>query len=282
MRRGFATRASTAETGGRDVRTTGERASRTPASAQGVPQRQSFRRAKRLAGIAGISVAVAVAALGYGLWSSASARTVVDEATAGARPTLVSAVDIRAGDRLADESFEVVDVPRAYRSEAVLDADALEDGRALGRALVDIPAGTPVAASFVTGAQSDGRLSASLEAGKEAVTVAVDAETGLAGQVRMHDEVRVVSVEGASAGSSLLETLCAHARVIAVGDGMDAGEASYSSVTVEVSSDEADAVREAQYAGRVSLVLLAAEDVLEETSSDGALPNDAEGADDRG
>ena len=113
------------------------------------------------------------------------------------------------------------------------------------------------------------RLSAELRAGLQAVTLAVDVETGLAGHVRPYDTVRIVSAEGASAGEAFLETVCERARVVAVGDDATGVQSGSASVTVEVSPEEADAVREAQFAGRVSLVLVAADDAFEEVGADG-------------
>ena len=94
-------------------------------------------------------------------------------------------------------------------------------------------------------------------------------ETGLAGHVRPYDTVRIVSAEGASAGEAFLETVCERARVVAVGDDATSVQSGSASVTVEVSPEEADAVREAQFAGRVSLVLVAADDAFEEVGADG-------------
>lgn len=136
------------------------------------------------------------------------------------------------------------------------------------RALVDIPAGAQISSSLVTGAGGD-RLAAELAAGKQAVTLAVDVEAGLAGHVRPYDTVRIVSVEGASSGEAFLETVCERARVVAVGDDVAGVQSGSASVTVEVSPDEADAVREAQFAGRVSLVLVAADDAVGKAVVDG-------------
>lgn len=266
---------SVAPQGGSRGSASASRSEGRPARAQTVvPQRQTLQHAKSLAAIAGVAVAVALASVGYGAWASVSSRAVVEDATAGTLPVLVAASDIRAGDRISPDSAEIREIPRAYRSEAMLGIGELSNGDVSRRALVDIPAGTPIAASFVTGARGTGRLAAEIAAGKEAVTVGVDAETGIAGHVRPYDEVRIVSAEGASAGASLLETVCERARVVAVGDETSVGEGAYSSVTVEVSHDEANAVREAQYAGRVSLVLLSADDSLdasaEQTEAPGA------------
>lgn len=227
------------------------------------------RRAKRLAAVAAASAAVAFASVAYGLWAHASSSAAVGAATSGAQPTLVAVADIRAGDALTEQTVRLEDVPAAFRSPAALGADALQQGSALGsRALVDIPAGSQITASFVTGS-GGGRLAADLGAGMEAVTIGVDSETGLAGRIRVYDAVRVVSAEGASAGTSLLTTLCDSARVVAVGDEASAAGAPYTSVTVEVDPSQADAVREAQYAGKVSLVLLSAQDALGEGEAHG-------------
>ena len=161
-------------------------------------------------------------------------------------------------------------VPATYRAASALGGEALDaEGLAAGgRAIVDIPAGTQLSSSFVTGMGGD-RLSAELGAGLQAVTLAVDVETGLAGHVRPYDTVRIVSAEGASAGEAFLETVCERARVVAVGDDATSVQSGSASVTVEVSPEEADAVREAQFAGRVSLVLVAADDAFEEVGADG-------------
>lgn len=228
------------------------------------PRKGDTARVKRLAAVVAVSVALAAVSISYGLWSAASSRAAVEHATAGALPTLVAVADIRAGDVLTAEAVEVRDVPASYRTASALGAEALAgEGAVLGgRVLVDIPAGAQLSSSFVTGAGGD-RLSSELGTGKQAVTLAVDVETGLAGHVRPYDVVRIVSAEGASAGEAFLQTVCERARVLAVGDDAEGVQSGSASVTVEVSPDEADAVREAQFAGRVSLVLVAADDALE-------------------
>lgn len=246
-------------------------ADRAKPSAAAKPRPGDTARVKRLATIAAVSVALALTSVAYGLWSAAASRAAVEHATAGALPTLVAAADIRAGDAIAAEAVEVRDVPASYRATSALGGEALDADGAVsgGRALVDIPAGTQLSSSFVTGAGGGDRLSAELGTGMQAVTLAVDVETGLAGHVRPYDTVRIVSAEGASAGEAFLETVCERARVVAIGDDAAGVQSGSASVTVEVSPDEADAVREAQFAGRVSLVLVAADDGFGEATVDG-------------
>ena len=91
----------------------------------------------------------------------------------------------------------------------------------------------------------------------EAVSLSVDDETGVAGQVQPFDTVRVVCVTEAAGGAVDLEELCAAARVLSVGgDGAGEGMA-YSAVTLEVTPEQADAIRLAQTAGRISVQLAA-------------------------
>lgn len=227
-------------------------------------RRKDKEQAKRLSAVASAAVAIALVAVGYGSWAVASSRSAVEEATRGAESVLVAAADVKAGDVLSASSFEVKSIPAAFRAQGALSADALsaQAGVIGGRALVDMPAGAQVTASFVTGAESGDHLAAQIAQGKEAVTLSVDAEAGIAGRVRVYDAVRIVSAEGASAGSAYLSTVCERARVVAVGDGGAEAGSGYSSVTVEVSPDEADAVRAAQYAGRVSLQLVSSLDSL--------------------
>ena len=167
---------------------------------------QDPRRVKSLAAVAAASVAVALVAAAYGTWAALSAQAMVEAASADAQPTLVAAADIRAGDVLAASSLEVRSVPRSLRVQTALGADALEGSASpVGqRALADLPAGTQVTPAAVSGRADGARLSAALAAGRQAVTVAVDAESGLAGQLRPSDRVRVVALEGAASGKGTI------------------------------------------------------------------------------
>lgn len=264
-REGFS-RASTRTLDGRES-WTGDVApdlSAAPTSSRPAAPRQDMRRFKQVALIAALAVAVAVISLVYGVWTAASSRAAVETATAGALPTLVSAADIHAGDIVDSSLIETKDIPQSFRASTALDTNALEiEGQVEGRrALVDIPAGTQITSGFVTGVENGDHLAAQLQSGMEAVTLSVDTETGLAGRVQAYDIVRIVSAESASTDSSLLATVCERARVVATGEGAGSGEGAYTSVTVEVTPSEADAVREAQYVGRVSLLLVSSSDAL--------------------
>lgn len=215
-------------------------------------------RAKTLAGVAAVSVAVALFSAAYGTWAALSAQATVDAAQADTQPALVAATSVRAGDVLEKSSFETKAVPRSLLAQGVYAPEVFEgEASPVGkRALVDIPQGAQITPAVVAGSMGGGYLAAALSPGMQAVTIAVDAEAGLAGQLRPSDRVRVVALDGSAAGEALLATICEDVRVAALDGAMEGGGGGYSSVTIEVSAVQADAVRAAQHAGKVSLVLL--------------------------
>ena len=205
------------------------------------------------------AVTVAVVAVGYGLWQAGASRAAVDQATKGARSVVVTTRDVAAGDPLGADAVQLVEVPQAFRQDDALGADALDGAGSVAgaRALVSIPANTQLSPQMIAGSAADGRLAAQLAAGMEAVSLSVNDETGVAGQVQPFDEVRVVCVTEAAGGAVSLDELCASARVMSVG-GDGAGEgAAYSAITLELTPEQADAVRCAQASGTISVQLVA-------------------------
>lgn len=215
--------------------------------------RQRF---KQMSAVAAASVAVAAMAICFGLWQAGASHSAVAAATDGAVDVAVATSDVKAGDVLDARAFEVRSVPAAWRSSGAVVMDSQAADLVGARALVDISAGTQLCSSFLVRGDADGRLAGIIGEGMEAVSLSVDDQTGVAGQVRAFDKVRVVSVNTVSTGEAASEVLCEAARVLSVG-GDGAGEGSaYSAVTIEVDSAQADSIRVAQQAGTVSLQLL--------------------------
>ena len=209
------------------------------------------RRSKQMSAVVAAAVAVSCVSVGFALWQSAASQSAVDQATRQSEPVWVTTRDVKAGELMGADALE------AYRSSAALSAQGSDAHDVSGaRALVDLPAGSQLCADFVAGAGSDGRLAAQVGAGMEAVSLSVDDETGVAGQVKPYDAVRIVSTEEASSGAMELQVLVDRARVLAVGGDGYADGASYSAITVEVDPDQADAICQAQVTGRVSVLLL--------------------------
>ena len=207
-------------------------------------------RFKQMSAVTAAAVAVAVVAVGYGLWQAGASRAAVDQATKGARSVVVTTRDVAAGDPFGADAVQLVEVPQAFRQDDALGADALDGAGSVAgaRALVSIPANTQLSPQMIAGSAADGR---------EAVSLSVNDETGVAGQVQPFDEVRVVCVTEAAGGAVSLDELCASARVMSVG-GDGAGEgAAYSAITLELTPEQADAVRCAQASGTISVQLVA-------------------------
>lgn len=238
-----------------------ERVSPKRGGSSGEGERAAVDRLKQLSVIVAAAVAVAFMAVAFGVWQSASAGAAVDAATRDQVSVLVSSRDIRAGETIGEGDVTAKLVPQAYRASGVYQAESAQAaGIAGARALVDVPAGSQLNSGVVAATGGDGRLSASLTSGMEAVAVSVDDETGIAGQIKPLDHVRVLSVETASGGASEALELCANARVLSTGgDGTGEG-VSYAAVTLEVTPDQANELRTAQSSGRVSLQLIAAFD----------------------
>ncbi|WP_294380035.1 Flp pilus assembly protein CpaB [uncultured Senegalimassilia sp.] len=219
----------------------------------------STARFKQMSAVTAAAVAVAFVAVGYGLWQAGVSHAAVDQATKGARNVVVTTRDVAAGEPFGADAVRLVEVPQAFRQEEALGADALDGvgGVAGARALVSIPANTQLSPQMIAGSAADGRLAAQLAAGMEAVSLSVNDETGVAGQVQPFDEVRVVCVTEAAGGVVDLDELCPSARVMSVG-GDGAGEgAAYSAITLELTPEQADAVRRAQASGTISVQLVA-------------------------
>ena len=242
---------------------------KTAGSAEGSEQRTSdgparstdvsTARFKQMSAVTAAAVAVAFVAVGYGLWQAGVSHAAVDQATKGARDVVVTTRDVAAGEPFGADAVRLVEVPQAFRQEEALGADALDGagGVAGARALVSVPANTQLSPQMIAGSAADGRLAAQLAAGMEAVSLSVNDETGVAGQVQPFDEVRVVCVTEAAGGVVSLDELCASARVMSVG-GDGAGEgAAYSAITLELTPEQADAVRRAQASGTISVQLVA-------------------------
>lgn len=214
-------------------------------------------RVKTLSAVAGASVAVALLCACYGIWTSVNAQSAIDAARVGTAPTLVANTEIKAGQALEASMFEVKDVPEAFRAQGALDASALSgDGAVTGHlALSDIAQGAQMTPSMVAGTGAATTVAAALGEGMEAVSIAVDAETGVAGNLHQGDAVRIVSVATSASGEAVAATLASGVRVVALDGALSGSNGTYASVTVEVAPEVADAVRAAQAAGGVSLAL---------------------------
>jgi pilus assembly protein CpaB len=130
-----------------------------------------------------------------------------------------------------------------------------------------ITAGQPVTRGSLVGPQDRGFLAAALGPGLRAVTVAVNASTGVAGFIFPGDHVDVVLTQAVAGGGDgpplkVSETIIRNARVLATDQRFsekdEDGKTSiktFSNVTLEVTPRIAEKIAVAQSVGQLSLVL---------------------------
>lgn len=184
--------------------------------------------------------------VGTAVWAGANAvgaNTEIERLKADARPAVVAAAAISPGTVIAAEDVRVVDVPETYLSEGVAaDLEAV-----VGKtATANIPANAQVAQSNLAGDGNTTALAEAVEPGFVAASIAVNSETGVAGLVRQGDRVDVLAE-----GSTIIEG----ARVLALDTQLSGEIAQYSTVTLEVTEQQAGDIQAAQMDGAVRLVL---------------------------
>lgn len=220
-----------------------------PGSAEDVARKVSILQ-KATAALATVAVGCAC----WGAFAQANANSKISAAFSGTREAVVASRGLSAGDEIKAEDLAVANVPESQLADGALTPDDLADpdrtpvGR---RAAQYVASNSQLCSSSVAYSGNASKLSASIEPGYEAVSVAVDAESGISGMLRTGDRVRVLAKDDSALGASLSE-VCAAARVAALDSSLSNSEGGYSTVTLEVSPDEAEAIRAAS---KVTLTL---------------------------
>ncbi|MGH6812968.1 MAG: Flp pilus assembly protein CpaB [Methylocella sp.] len=171
------------------------------------------------------------------------------------------------GDNVSEVPWESSIVPEgAFKSKA----DLLKDGER--EALTSMKRNEPVLSSRITGPNQPASLAALTEPGMRAVSVRVDEARGVAGFIRMGDRVDVILTRSNSKnepGSSHADVLLQGVKVLATGqianDRQDHPTV-VQTVTVEVSTEQAQKLILAESVGILSLVLRQAGDANPEAA----------------
>jgi pilus assembly protein CpaB len=172
---------------------------------------------------------------------------------------VVARADLPRGTPVSAATFAVRDVPSAYVHASAVRPDAFErvERQRLGSAL---QRGEVLLLEHLDGA-AGGVFSAMLQPGRRALTVEVDDRNAIAGLLRPGDRIDLlVSVRDARGGG--VETtwpLLAGVEVLATGQAVRRsdghGERSYSSITLDVSPEDAHRIVVARAAGALSAAL---------------------------
>ncbi len=176
---------------------------------------------------------------------------------------LVAVSDIPAGSFVrVGTHIAMNDWPEANITESMLPAATTNpedfEGAVARRAIVK---GEPILKSMLVKSNEGGFMSAVLEPGKRAVSIAVDEQTGNAGFIFPGDSVDLILSHQVEAGRSIeraSETFVKNVRVLAVDQMLDNPENKAMlarTVTLEVSPKQAEAINVAKELGKISLRL---------------------------
>jgi len=228
---------------------------------------------KKLALLVGaLVIAVVTAIMAKNMFAGASApqASAAQAAVPLGPKVLVAKKALPVGTIVDADSFTYQPWPKELMQEAYY-VDGTPDsapGTLMGRVVrYPITAGQPVTRGSLVGPEDRGFLAAALGAGMRAVTVPVNASTGVAGFVFPGDHVDLMltqQVEGGGDGSALkvTETIVRNVRVLATDQRIDDKDKdgktqvkTFANVTFEVTPRIAEKIAVAQSLGTLSLSL---------------------------
>lgn len=230
------------------------------------PHERSAQAVRTLTRLTAVLGALALGAVVFALATFASAQAQLSSVDAETVPVCTAAQPIAAGTVLEADMLTVRDVPVSLAAEGAVSTRE----EAAGKLTVEpIPANGQVTLGALAASDAAASLAGALETGSRAISVAVDAETGLAGLVRHGDRVDVLSE-----GRAIVEG----AKVVAVDSSLSETLEEYATVTVQVSPEDAAAIQAAQQLAPVRLTMRAAADVLAEEAAAQAAAAEAGGS----
>lgn len=213
---------------------------------------QAVRTLTRLTAVLG---ALAIGAVVFALATFASAQARLSSVDTETAPVCTAVQAIKAGTVIEANMLTLQDVPVPLAAEGAIGTRE----EAVGKLAVEpIPANGQITAGALASSEPAASLAGALDAGSRAISVAVDAETGLAGLIRHGDRVDVLSE-----GRAIVE----NAKVIAVDSSLSETLEEYATVTVQISPEDAIAIQAAQELAPVRLSMRSAADALTEEAS---------------
>jgi pilus assembly protein CpaB len=229
--------------------------------------------------VGALLIAVITAVMAKNLFAGAGAQQAQAAPAVPVGPkVLVAKKALPVGTIIDADSFTYQPWPKELMQTAYyVEGDGAAPQSLLGTVVrYAVTAGQPVTRGSLVGPQDRGFLAAALGPGMRAITVPVNASTGVAGFVFPGDHVDIVltqSVEGGGDGPELKasETIVRNVRVLATDQRItekdDSGKAevkTFANVTMEVTPEIAEKVAVAQSIGTLSLSLRSIADTTAE------------------
>ena len=214
------------------------------------PQPGGTRNDHRLAAVAGVAIAVAVATVGFSGWRWTQAQGELTRLEQSTVKVVTVTRDVAPGELIDSADLTIASVPKAF---APKDAAKKVSDVAGRQSVVQQTSGTAVSLSSVSGSKKPASIATAVTEGHVAYTVALDSSTGLSPLLSVGDKVDVLaSVNDGKVVTT--ERLADSIRVLAL-DGNLSGTKSdgYSNVTIEVTEDQALALSSASVIRLVAL-----------------------------
>lgn len=206
------------------------------------PQPGGTRNDHRLAAVAGVAIAVAVATVGFSGWRWTQAQGELTRLEQSTVKVVTVTRDVAPGELIDSADLTIASVPKAF---APKDAAKKVSDVAGRQSVVQQTSGTAVSLSSVSGSKKPASIATAVTEGHVAYTVALDSSTGLSPLLSVGDKVDVLaSVNDGQVVTT--ERLADSIRVLAL-DGNLSGTKTdgYSNVTIEVTEDQALALSSA-------------------------------------
>lgn len=214
---------------------------------------------------AGLAV-IAVLAGGVAVVSEIDANNRIAEAFSGTTEIVAATKTIHAGDEISASDLAFVSVPNSTVADGAITKKDIDDSSKtpVGRVATQyIAKGSQLTNASTAGKDNPESLAAAIGDGMEAVTISVDAQSGMGGMLRVNDRVKVIQLNDGSLGGDGFTVIADSVRIAALDGNFSSGSGSsdgYSTVTLEVTPEQAGKIRTA---GGLTLTLPSSADTTE-------------------
>lgn len=214
---------------------------------------------------AGLAV-IAVLAGGVAVVSEIDANNRIEEAFSGTTEVVAATKTIHAGDEISASDLAFVSVPNSTVADGAITKKDIDDSSKtpVGRVATQyIAKGSQLTNASTAGKDNPESLAAAIGDGMEAVTISVDAQSGMGGMLRVNDRVKVIQPNDGSLGGDEFTVIADSVRIAALDGNFSSGSGSsdgYSTVTLEVTPEQAGKIRTA---GGLTLTLPSSADTTE-------------------
>ena len=214
---------------------------------------------------AGLAV-IAVIAGGVAVVSEIDANNRIAEAFSGTTEVVAATKTIHAGEEISASDLAFISVPNSTVADGAITKKDIDDSSKtpVGRVATQyIAKGSQLTNASTAGMDNPESLAAAIGDGMEAVTISVDAQSGMGGMLRVNDRVKVIQPNDGSLGGDGFTVIADSVRIAALDGNFSSGSGSsdgYSTVTLEVTPEQAGKIRTA---GGLTLTLPSSADTTE-------------------